>query len=329
MHDARDGREGHGGHESHQSKAPKDLLRTADLTTGQFTALLDLAAGFKDAPLEHERALRGQSVVLYFAKPSTRTRFSLETAVYRLGGLPITVGTTDLQLGKGEPIEDTARVTGSYASAFVIRTFSDRDVRRFAEAAPIPVVNALTDTHHPLQSLADMLTLREHFGALEGLRLAYVGDGNNNVAHSLMEAAMLLGLDITLASPPSYEPRRDVVAWCRAQAEVTGARLTLTHDPREAAAHANVVYTDLWVSLGNADHEREARHEALAPYRVDAGLMALAAPDAIFMHCLPANRSEEVAPEVIDGPQSVVFQQAANRLPTGQAVLYALVGKVL
>ncbi len=321
MHDARDGREGHGGHESHQSKAPKDLLRTADLTTGQFTALLDLAAGFKDAPLEHERALRGQSVVLYFAKPSTRTRFSLETAVYRLGGLPITVGTTDLQLGKGEPIEDTARVTGSYASAFVIRTFSDRDVR--------PVVNALTDTHHPLQSLADMLTLREHFGALEGLRLAYVGDGNNNVAHSLMEAAMLLGLDITLASPPSYEPRRDVVAWCRAQAEVTGARLTLTHDPREAAAHANVVYTDLWVSLGNADHEREARHEALAPYRVDAGLMALAAPDAIFMHCLPANRSEEVAPEVIDGPQSVVFQQAANRLPTGQAVLYALVGKVL
>jgi ornithine carbamoyltransferase len=302
----------------------KDLLRTGDLTPDDLSLLLDLSAAFKRDPLGRDGLLRGGSVVLYFTKPSTRTRISLETAVARLGGLPISVGTHELQLGRGETIEDTARVIGSYARAFFIRTFADEDVEEFAAAAPIPVINALTDLHHPLQSVADMLTLRERFGDLRGLRLAYVGDGNNNVAHSLMEAAMLLGLDMALASPPSYEPSPDVTARARARAESTGGRLTLTHDPAEAVRGARAVYTDLWVSLGNADHERRARAAALAPYRVDAPLMAHADREAVFMHCLPAHRGEEVAVEVIDGPRSIVFPQAANRLPTGQAVLCAL-----
>lgn len=303
----------------------RSLLRTADLSPDDCTRLLDLSAQVKEDPFGFGALLRGQTVVLYFAKPSTRTRVSLETAVTRMGGLPIAVGFTDLQLGKGETIEDTARVISSYAAAFTIRTFSDEDVRRFADAASIPVVNTLTDTHHPCQSMADLLTLREHFGTLRGLRVAYSGDGNNNVAHSLMEAAMLMGMDLALASPPSYEPHPEVVGRARALAEQTGGTLTLVHDPREAAEGAQAVYTDLWVSMGNADHERSARQYTLAPYRVDAALMALADRDAVFMHCLPANRAEEVTPEVIDGPRSIVFKQAANRLPTGQAILYALI----
>lgn len=303
----------------------RSLLRTADLSPDDCTRLLDLSGQVKEDPFGFRDLLRGQTVVLYFAKPSTRTRVSLETAVTRMGGLPIAVGFTDLQLGKGETIEDTARVISSYAAAFTIRTFSDEDVRRFTDAASIPVVNTLTDTHHPCQSMADLLTLREHFGTLRGLRMAYSGDGNNNVAHSLMEAAMLMGMDLALASPPSYEPHPEVVERARALAAQTGGTLTLVHDPREAAEGAQAVYTDLWVSMGNADHERSARQYTLAPYRVDAELMALADRDAVFMHCLPANRSEEVTPEVIDGPQSIVFKQAANRLPTGQAILYALI----
>ncbi len=307
----------------------KDLLRTADLTPADLALLLDLSAEFKADPLRRHNLLRGASAVLYFTKPSTRTRISLETAVSRLGGLPISVGTNELQLGRGETIEDTARVISSYARLFAIRTFADEDIEQFAAAATIPVVNALTDLHHPLQSLADLLTLREHFGDVRGLRLAYVGDGNNNVAHSLMEAAMLMGLDMALASPPSYEPNPDVTARARAHAAATGGRLTLTHDPNEAARGARVVYTDLWVSLGNADHERRARAAALAPYRVDAALMERADGDAVFMHCLPAHRGEEVTAAVIDGPRSIVFPQAANRLPTGQAVLYALIEGLL
>jgi len=303
----------------------KDLLRTSNLTPGDLALLLDLATEFKREPLGRQGLLHGDSVVLYFTKPSTRTRISLETAVSRLGGLPISVGTAELQLGRGETIEDTATVIASYARAFIIRTFADEDVEQFAAAATIPVVNALTDAHHPLQSVADILTLRERFGAnLRGLRLAYVGDGDNNVAHSLMEAAMLMGLDMTLATPPSYEPHPEVTQRARSQAEASGGRLTLMHDPVEAVRGAQAVYTDLWVSLGNADHERRARAAALSPYRVDAALMARAGGDAIFMHCLPAHRGEEVTAEVIDGARSIVFPQAANRLPTGQAVLCAL-----
>ena len=304
---------------------PSSLLQTTDLTKDSLYYLLDLASAYKTDPLAHRELLAGSTVVLFFDKPSTRTRISMETAVTRLGGHPITVRPTELQMGKGETVEDTARVVSAYAAACCIRTFAHTDVERFASTATIPVVNTLTDEHHPCQSLADFLTLKEHFGSLSGLRLAYVGDGNNNVTHSLIEAAAIVGMDMVVASPPSYDPQPQVVAWANEKNKESGGHLTLTANPSEAVDGADAVYTDLWVSMGNSDHERPARAKVFTKYRVDPQLMSLTGAKAVFMHCLPANRSEEVASEVIDGPQSLVFQQAANRLPTGQAVLYALV----
>jgi len=301
----------------------KDLLRTRDLSGDDIVRLLDLSAAYKAEPLRHHDTLHGETVVQFFGKPSTRTRISFETAIARLGGSAITTGPNDLQLGRGETIEDTARTISQYARAFVIRTFKDDDVRRFAAAAAIPVVNALTDGHHPCQSLADLLTLRERFGDVTECRLAYVGDGYN-VANSLLEAAALLGMDIAVATPPGYEPDRASIAFATAEAERSGARVTITNDPAEAARGAHAVYTDVWFSMGDTELERASRIATFLPYRVDPALMAHARPDAVFMHCLPAHRGEEVMAAVIDGPQSVVFPQAANRLPTAQAVLYAL-----
>lgn len=301
----------------------KDLLRIADLTVLDLHLLIDLAADFKASPHRRPGTLHGDTVVLYFAKPSTRTRLSFETAVTRLGGVPVAVGPDELQLGRGESIEDTARVVSGYASAMAVRTFADDDVRRLAAAATIPVINALTDGHHPCQSLADLLTLRERFGQLAGLRVAYVGDGNN-VAHSLMEACALTGIDITVATPPGYEPRTDILTDAQGLARMSGSIVRTTHDPLEAVAGADAVYTDVWLSMGDADEERAARRQAFGPYQVDADLFAAASPEAIFLHCLPAHRGEEVTADVIDGTRSKVFSQAHNRLPTEMAVLYSL-----
>jgi ornithine carbamoyltransferase len=300
----------------------KSLLRIADLSLTELTLLLDTAAKVQRDPHHFAHLLAGDSVVLHFAKPSTRTRVSFETAVARLGGAAITTGPTELQLGRGETIEDTARVISRYARAFVIRTFADDDVRRFADAATIPVVNALTDGHHPCQALADLLTLQQRFGRLHGLKLAYVGDGNN-VAHSLLEACALAGVDIAVATPPGFEPDPEVVAVASQLADRSGSAILETHDPLLAASDADAVYTDVWVSMGDADEER--RREALQPYHVDAGLMQVASPSAIFMHCLPAHRGQEVSASVLDGPRSVVFDQAENRLHTAVAVLALLV----
>jgi ornithine carbamoyltransferase len=302
----------------------KDLLRTADLHRDDVLELLDLAAAYKREPMQHRKTLRGQTVVLYFAKPSTRTRLSFESAVARLGGTPVVVGPSELQLGRGETIEDTARVISAYAAAFVIRTFADDQVRTFATNATIPVVNALTDGHHPCQSLADLLTIREHLGHFAGRKLAYLGDGGN-VAHSLLEAAALMGLDIAVATPSAYAPSPEVVQRANALAEHSRARIEVTTDPHLAVKNADVVYTDVWLSMGDADSERADRERAFAPYRVTRELLAEALPEALFMHCLPAHRGDEVTSEVFDGPRSVVFDQAANRLPTAQAVLRELV----
>jgi len=284
-----------------------DLLRIADLSADELTALLDLAAAMKADPHGWRDALAGESVACYFSKPSTRTRVSFEAAAYRLGALPIMLRPDELQLGRGEPIADTARVLSSYCAAIVIRTFAQSDVEDVAAASSAPVINALTDDHHPCQALADVLTLRERFGELKGLPVAYVGDGNN-VARSLIEAAALTGIDLRLACPDGYRP--DVPA-------------QVFDDPAAAVTGARAVYTDVWVSMGD-DAERARRMADLDAYQVDPALMALAAPDAAFLHCLPAHREQEVAPAVIDGPQSAVWQQAANRLPTEQAALYAL-----
>lgn len=301
----------------------KDLLRTADLSAADLEALLDLSAHLKAAPHALGSLLRHETVALYFNKPSTRTRLSFATAVTRLGGTPQVLGPGDLQLGRGETVEDTARVVSRFNQAFVIRTFSDDEVARFAAAATIPVVNALTDGHHPCQSLADLLTLRERFGKLGGLKLAYIGDGNN-VTHSLMEAGALAGMTVAVATPAGYEPDAAVTAHAQRVAERTGGRIEVTTDPAEAASGAHAIYADVWLSMGDPEEERGRRLADLAPYRVTAAIMAEADGEAVFLHCLPAHRGEEVDADVMDGPRSLVFDQAGNRLCTAQAVLAAL-----
>jgi ornithine carbamoyltransferase len=306
----------------------KDLLRTGDLTRADLGLVLRLAEKAKHHPLRWHEMLQGRTVVLYFAKPSTRTRISTETAVAHLGGTPVSVGRDELQLGRGETVEDTARVLSGYASAIVIRTYADDDIRRLAGAASVPVVNALTDGHHPLQSITDVFTLAEIFGDLHGRTLAYVGAGNN-VAHSLLEACALVGMDIAVATPIGYEPDPAVVAQAEKLAAESGSTIRVGHDPVTAVQRASAVYTDVWLSMGDPPETREARLAALRPYRVTPQLMAHAAPEAVFLHCLPAHRGEEVAAEVIDGVQSRVFPQAANRKPVAQAVLRALLAELL
>jgi ornithine carbamoyltransferase len=307
-----------------EGRVVNDLLRTSDLKRDELLYLLDLASSFRQDPLQHHDLLQGRIVVLYFAKPSTRTRLSFEAAVASLGGIPAVVGPDELQLGRGETIGDTARVISSYAAAFVLRTFSDDELAVVADSATIPVINALTDGHHPMQSLADLLTIRDRLHHFADRKLAFVGDGNN-VAHSLLEAAAIVGMDIAVATPPDYEPDPAVVERARELAEASGSVVEVTVDPYSAVKGADVVYTDVWLSMGDSLTERTERQQALAPYRVTGSLLADAAPGALFMHCLPAHRGDEVVDEVIDGPQSVVFEQAANRLPTAQAVLLALV----
>jgi ornithine carbamoyltransferase len=290
-------------------ETPTDLLRISDLEQAQVEWLLRLAADMKANPLGWVETLPGRTLACFFEKPSTRTRVSFAAAAQRLGLLPLLLRPDELQLGRGEPIADTARVLSSYTAAIVIRTFAQETIEQVAAAADVPVVNALSDEHHPCQALADVLTLQERFGELDGLRLAYVGDGNN-VANSLVEIGRLTGIDVVVAAPAGFGPT------------VAGAHVV--EDPREAVEGAHAVYTDVWVSMGE-EAERAERLRELAPYQVDLALMAVARPEAVFLHCLPAHRGEEVADEVIDGPQSAVWQQAANRLPTEQALLYALI----
>jgi ornithine carbamoyltransferase len=303
--------------------APTDLLRIADLTPAQIEQLLDLAAQMKANPYTWIDTLRGQSLACFFEKPSTRTRVSFAAAAYRLGMQPIMLRPDELQLGRGEPIGDTARVLSSYASAIVIRTFAQHTLEEMAEAANVPIINALSNEHHPCQALADMLTMREHFGHLDGLRLAYLGDGNN-VAHSLMEAGALLGMHVVVATPVPYQPHANITAFAQSAGAANGGTITISTDPDAAVGNADIVYTDVWVSMGEeAEHVR--RLQDLAPYQVNAQLLAHARPHAVFMHCLPAHRGQEATAEVIDGPASIVWQQAANRMPTEQALIYLLV----
>jgi ornithine carbamoyltransferase len=301
---------------------PVNFLRIGDLDERRLVDLLDLAEQMKHDPGGWLGAHRGGVLACYFAKPSTRTRVSLEVAAWRLGMLPIMLRPDELQLGRGEPISDTARVLSSFCSAIAIRTFAQAEIEEVAAAADVPVINALTDLHHPCQALADLMTLRECFGSLEGLKLAYIGDGNN-VAHSLMEAGALAGMHVVVACPPGYEPDTLITTAAADRADANGGSVAVIDDPREAARGADAVYTDVWVSMGD-ESERGKRILDLRRYKVDPALMAMATDRAVFMHCLPAHRGQEVAPEVIDGPRSVVFAQAASRLPTEQAVIHTL-----
>lgn len=301
----------------------RSLLSVGDLSPEDLASLIERSAVHKRAPEAVPRILDGASVTLYFDKPSTRTRIAFEAAIFRLGGHPIMVTPAHAQTCRGESLEDTIRVIERYSRAFIVRTFRDDDLARYHAASRIPIINALTDGHHPCQAIADLFTLHERFGALRGLKLAYVGAGNN-VVHSLLEAAALAGIEIVVASPASLGPEGDVVARARAIAQTTGATVSITDDPDAAVAGAHAVYTDTWLSMGDPEDERARRLEALERFRVDDRLMGLATRDAVFLHCLPAHRGEEVSAAVADGPRSLIFTQAENKLHTSIAILEGL-----
>lgn len=301
----------------------RHLLTLDSLGGDGIRHVLDLAAKAKRAKGMTRDALAGGRVGLIFDKPSTRTRVSFEAAIWGLGMLPIALRPDELQLGRGETIADTARVLSRYLSALAICTFEQSKVEELARYASIPIINALTDDHHPCQALADVMTLQEEFGGLAGLRVAFVGDGNN-VCHSLIQAAGHLGFTLAISTPEGYEPKSEIVKAARANSRVNGGGIELGHDPRAAVAGADAVYTDVWASMGQ-EKEREERARTFTGYRVDKALMALAAPRAIFLHCLPAHRGDEVTDEVMDGPQSRVWDEAEDRWYTEQALLYLLI----
>jgi ornithine carbamoyltransferase len=306
----------------------RDLLTVNDLAPGEIEKLLDRAVRLKNALKDGtpHRTLEGKSLGMIFEKSSTRTRVSFEVGMYQLGGQALFLSPNDLQMGRGEPIADTARTLSRYLNGVMIRTFAHSIAEELARYASIPVINGLTDLHHPCQALADLLTIREKRGRLEGLTLAYIGDGNN-VAHSLIEACAKTGMRINLACPKGYEPGRSIVAGAAAVAGATGSCVSITHDPNQAVRDADVVYTDVWASMGQ-EKEHAERLKAFAGFQVNAELMRKARPDALAMHCLPAHRGEEISSEVIDGPRAAVFDQAENRLHVQKAVMELLIAGV-
>ncbi len=301
--------------------AGRDFVRIADWTRGELEQVLDLAGALKQARARGEQTplLPGRTLGLVFHKPSTRTRVSFEAGIAQLGGTGLVLTSAELQLGRGETIKDTAHVLSRYLDGIAIRTFSQADVEELAEHASIPVVNALTDDEHPCQVLADLMTVRERLGRLDGVRLAYVGDGNN-VCVSLMLGAALFGMRFVAATPPAYAPPADAVARARQLADGAGGSVELATSPRDAASGADVLYTDVWTSMGQED-EREERLRAFAGFTVDRDLVRLAGDAAIVLHCLPAHYGEEITEEVLYGPQSAVWDEAENRLHAQKALL--------
>ncbi len=302
--------------------AKQDFLTLADIPAARWDGVWSRTAALKELRLRGERtaSLSGKSVALVFEKSSTRTRVSFEVGVFELGGHAVVLSSAGSQLARGEPIEDTARVLSGYCHAIMIRTFGQERVEALAAAASVPVINGLSDQHHPCQLAADLFTVREHFGTLDGLRYAWVGDGNN-MAASWIEAAGLFGLQLVLACPDGYQPDPAVVAQARARQAASGkGALVLTTDPRAAVSGAHVVSTDVWASMGQ-ESEEAARRRAFAGYCVDEALMADAADEARVLHCLPAHRGDEISAAVIDGPRSLVWVQAENRLHVQKAIL--------
>ncbi|MFZ2227422.1 MAG: ornithine carbamoyltransferase [Candidatus Nanopelagicaceae bacterium] len=304
----------------------KDLLRTADLSRADVELLLSTAADFAKDPLKSSTALANRTVAIYMTKPSTRTRLASETAVAHLGGTPIFIRGDDLQLGRGETISDTAKVISQFASALIVRTYKQSDVDELGSAASIPVINALTDDDHPTQLLADWLTIRETFGAdITGRKFSYFGDGNN-MSHAWLIMGAIMGAHVVAATPAgAWAPDAEVVRTAQEIAKETGGTIEVVQDARAAAQGASVLYTDVWMSMGDPESERAEKMRVLAPFSVTDELMSVAAKDAIFMHCLPAHRGEEVSASVIDGPQSVIWREAFHRRTTIQALLFHLV----
>ena len=304
----------------------KDLLRTAHLSRADVDLLLDTAADFAKNPLRSRDVLANRTVAIYMTKPSTRTRLASETAVAHLGGTPIFLRGDDLQIGRGETIADTAKVISGFCSALLIRTFAQSDVDELGQHATIPVINGLTDLDHPTQLLADWATIREVFGNdIAGRKFTYVGDGNN-MAHAWLAMGAILGAHVVVSTPTGkWAPDTEAIATARKIAESTGAIVEVDHDPENAAKGSSVLYTDVWMSMGDPESDRNEKLAALAPFQVNSHLMGLAEKDAIFMHCLPAHRGEEVTADVIDGTASHIWREAYHRRTTIQAIMYHLV----
>ncbi len=291
----------------------RDYLRVFDFDKEEFQALIQRAKELKEGKNSSKCPIIGKSVGMIFEKPSTRTRVSFEVAIYQLGGHPVYLSPRELQLSRGETVRDTAQVLSRYLNAVVIRTFSHSTLEEFAKWAKVPVINALTDSHHPCQAMADMLTIFEKKGKLKNIKIAYVGDGNN-VANSLIEASALTGLKINIATPEGFEPLNESVDKAKSLTEVN-----LFSNPFEAVSDADVIYTDVWLSMGEEGNME--KKEKFKNFQINSALLKKAKPDAIVMHCLPAHRGEEITDEVIDGSQSVVLDQAENRLHTSKAIL--------
>lgn len=304
----------------------KDLLRTEDLSRADVELLLATAADFAKDPTKASSALAHKSVAIYMSKPSTRTRLASETAVAHLGGTPIFLRGDELQIGRGETIADTARVVSQFCSALLIRTYAQSEVDELGAHASIPIINGLTDYDHPTQVLADWLTIREKFGSdISGRKFVYLGDGNNVTTAWLMMGA-IMGAHVVAATPEGkWAPDANVVARAQAIARISGGRVEILHDPELAAKDASVLYTDVWMSMGDPEAERKEKEKVLAPFAVTEKLMSMGTKDSIFMHCLPAHRGEEVEASVIDGPRSVIWREAFHRRTTIQAIIYHLV----
>jgi len=296
----------------------RHFLAIPDFSRAELDRLFALAESMRSGAYG-KKPLAGKSLAMIFLKSSTRTRVSFEVGAWQLGGHALFLSSRDVQIGRGEPIPDTARVLSRYVDGIMIRTFAHSDVEQLAQYSSVPVINGLTDLLHPCQVLADILTMRQRFGGYEGKKVAWIGDGNN-MANSWINAAYRLGFELMLACPEGYEPDQAILE--RAQRD---GRVTLVRDPNEAAAGAHVVNTDVWASMGQ-EEEQAVREQAFADYQVDTALMKRAARDAIFLHCLPAHRGEEVTAEVIDGPQSCVFEEAENRLHIQKAIMAVLIG---
>jgi ornithine carbamoyltransferase len=309
-----------------QPMKQKHLLSLRDLISADIEEIFELTEKVKADPAAYATALKGKSLAMIFQKPSTRTRVSFEVAMFELGGMALHLAAGDIQLNRGETVADTARVLSRFVDGIMARVFAHQDLLDLAKHGTVPVINGLSDLLHPCQALADYYTLRERRGNLEGLKIAYVGDGTN-VCHELMFGAVKLGMAMTVASPEGYEPNQLIVKSAAREAQKAKTPPpVVTRDPMEAVAGADVVYTDVWTSMGQ-EAESEARVQAFQGYTVSTDIMAAAGPEAVFMHCLPAHRGEEVTAEVIDGPQSVVFDEAENRLHVQKAALMLLLGR--
>lgn len=303
----------------------KSILDLTEMTKAELLSIIELAVAIKAQPDDYRQALAGKILAMIFEKNSTRTRVSFEAGIIQLGGQAIVLDSKSTQMGRGEPVKDTAKVLSGYVDGIMIRTYSDQMVQELAAQATVPVINGLTDHHHPCQILADFQTIYEVKGKLEGLKLAYIGDGNN-MAHSFLIGGSLVGMDIAIATPKGYEPKPEFIEIAQKNAAVSQSNIEISHDPVKAVEQADVLVTDVWASMGNEAEQKE-REAVFQEFQVNQQLAAFAKEDYLFLHCLPAHRGEEVTAEIIDGTHSAIYQEAENRLHAQKALLVALMQK--